>query len=64
VVEHSCGAAVESLLENRGNRLWLEASGRVDTTVEIVSRLANGNTNGNVRTIKRPDHRISENINA
>jgi hypothetical protein len=34
VVEHGCGTAVESLLENEDNRLRLETSGREDTTVE------------------------------
>jgi hypothetical protein len=30
VVEHDCGAAVESLLENGDSRLKLEASGQED----------------------------------
>ena len=32
-VKHGCDAAVESLLNNRDIRLWLEASGQENTTV-------------------------------
>jgi hypothetical protein len=34
MVEHHWGAVVESLLENEGNKLWLEVSGREYTTTE------------------------------
>jgi hypothetical protein len=35
-VEQRCGVAVESLLENGDNMLWLEVSGREDMTVRLT----------------------------
>jgi hypothetical protein len=55
-VELGCGTTAESLLENGGNGLRLEVSGREDTTLGVGLVLLPAN--GSVRTIGRLHHSI------